>query len=214
MIEHDDMSTLPRPVGSEAADVAATPSVPGAPATIQVPAVPAPSTTAAPSANPYMSIDDLLALGIADDPQISPDGAVIAFTIQQSHVETNTTSSAIWVVNSRGGKTQSPWQLTNVEGTYHDMLPRWSPDGQSLAFVSDRSGSLQLHLLSMTGGEARQVSTLPQGVVEYGWRPDGSALLAHSFWKPQDDQAMPDTGSAALVYSRLDEQLDGTGYKQ
>src|SRR5438445_11928317 len=118
MIEHDDMSTLPRPVESKTADVPAAPSVPEAPATIQVPA---PSTPAAPSANPYMSVDDLLALGIADDPQISPDGAVIAFTMQQSHVETNTTSSAIWVVNSRGGKTQSPRQLTNVEGTYHDI---------------------------------------------------------------------------------------------
>ena len=80
MIEHDDMSTLPRPVGSESADVPAAPSVPGAPDTIQVPAVPAPSTPATPSANPYMSVDDLLALRIADDPQISPDGSVIAFT--------------------------------------------------------------------------------------------------------------------------------------
>ena len=214
MIEHDDMSTLPRPVGSEAADVAATPSVPGAPATIQVPAVPAPSTTAAPSANPYMSVDDLLALGIADDPQISPDGAVIAFTIQQSHVETNTTSSAIWVVNSRGGKTQSPRQLTNVEGTYHDILPRWSPDGQTLAFVSDRNGSLQIHLLPLQGGETRQVSRLSQGVTEFSWRPDGTALLAHSPWKGEDDLQTPDTSTTSVVYTRLDEQADGLGYKQ
>src|SRR2546421_3058799 len=143
MIEHDDMSTLPRPVESKTADVPAAPSVPEAPATIQVPA---PSTPAAPSANPYMSVDDLLALRIADDPQISPDGSLIAFSIQQSHAETNTTGSAIWVVNSRGRKTQSSRQLTNIAGTYHDVLPRWSPDGQTLAFLSDRSGSLQIHL--------------------------------------------------------------------
>ena len=222
MIEHDDMTTTPRPVSDDSPDSSATTageSTPNPAATIQVPAVsPSPSHTPSPvapaAALPYMSVDDLLSLRIVSDPQLSPDGSMIAFTLQQSYADTNKTSSAIWVVSSKGGKGDTPRQLTNPVGTYHDMLPRWSPDGQSLAFVSDRSGSLQLHLLSITGGEARQVSALAQGVVEYNWRPDGSALLAHSFWKPQDDQGMLDSGAAALVYTRLDEQFDGMGYKQ
>jgi dipeptidyl aminopeptidase/acylaminoacyl peptidase len=161
-----------------------------------------------------MSVDDLLALRIVADPQISPDGTMIAFTLQQSHADTNRTSSAIWVVASKGGRGEEPRQLTNSEGVYHDMLPRWSPDGRALAFLSDRSGSPQIHLLSLLGGEAHQVSALSQGVTDYNWRPDGSALLAHSFWKAADDQGLPDSSATAAIYTRLDEQWDSIGYKQ
>jgi len=92
-------------------------------------------------------------------------------------------------------------------------MPCWSPDGQSLAFLSDRSGSPQIHLLPLHGGEARQVSRLSQGVSEYSWRPDGAALLAHSPWKAADDQQQPDTSATAVVYTRLDEQWDGIGFR-
>lgn len=216
MIEHDDMATAPRPVSNDPADdtpSAAPANTPEPATTIQVPAASSAPATA-PAALPFMSVDDLLSLRLARDPQISPDGSLIAFTLQQSHAETNSTSSAIWIVSSKGGKGEAPRQLTNPEGTYHDTLPRWSPDGQTLAFVSDRGGSPQIHLLSLLGGEAQQISALAQGVVEYSWRPDGSALLAHSYWKPADDQAIPDTSATAAVYTRLDEQWDGLGYKQ
>lgn len=203
MIENEDNATVPRPVTLD--DVATSP------ATIQVPAVQ--TVTAAP-ANPYVTVDDLLALHIAGDPQLSPDGSLIAFTVHQCNAETNITSSATWLVESKAGKTQAPRQLTSAEpGKHHDVAPRWSPDGQFLAFLSDRSGSMQLYLLPLQGGEARQVSDLSQGITEYSWRPDSTALLAHSAWKPADDQNVPDTSTTSLVYTRLDEQFDGLGYK-
>ena len=203
MIENEDNATVPRPVTLD--DVATSP------ATIQVPAVQ--TVTAAP-ANPYVTVDDLLALHIAGDPQLSPDGLLIAFTVHQCNAETNITSSATWLVESKAGKTQAPRQLTSAEpGKHHDVAPRWSPDGQFLAFLSDRSGSMQLYLLPLQGGEARQVSDLSQGITEYSWRPDSTALLAHSAWKPADDQNVPDTSTTSLVYTRLDEQFDGLGYK-
>src|SRR5947209_15626153 len=175
MIENDNVPTTPRPIPHT--DSAAT---------IQVPAVHAAATTPAttPPAHPYMSVDDLLELQIAGDPQISPDGSYIAFTLQRNHRETNTTSSNIWMVSTHGGKTETAWQVTS--GEKHDIAPRWSPDGSTLAFLSDRSGTAQIYLLPMSGGEARQLSNLPQGVTEYNWRPDGSALLVHSPWKPDD----------------------------
>lgn len=204
MIENEDMATAPRPIAHDNAT--------SAPATIQVPAAQAPAVS---PANPFMDVEDLLALQVASDPQISPDGSLIAFTLLQCHEKTNTTSSAIWLVSSKDGKTQTPRQMTSIgSAKHHDYAPRWSPDGQSLAFLSDRTGSTQIYILPLEGGEARQVSNLSQDVTEYSWRPDGKAILAHSAWKSLDDHNEPDTSAISVVYTRLDEQWDGLGYKQ
>ncbi|HZO71147.1 MAG TPA: S9 family peptidase [Ktedonobacteraceae bacterium] len=210
MIEPEDTPTLQRSQIAEqdaADDATDTTSA----ATIQVPAS---NENTAPAAEPlpYMSIDDLLAFNIVSDPQISPDGSLIAFTLQTCNGEKDTTSSAIWLVSSTGGKTELPRQVTG--GEHNDTTPRWSPDGRTLAFLSDRAGAPQIYLLSMNGGEAHQLSNLPNGVTAYSWRPDGSMLLAHSFWKPQDEQESSDAGNIAVVYTRLDVQWDGIGYKQ
>jgi dipeptidyl aminopeptidase/acylaminoacyl peptidase len=160
---------------------------------------------------PYMSVEDLLTLQIASDPQISPDGNLIAFTVLQGNAEKNNTSSAIWVVSNTGGKNAAPWQLTG--GEQHDTLPRWSPDGRTIAFVSDRTGTPQIFLLPMNGGEARQLSFLAQGVSDYSWRPDGAVILAHSPWKPGDEQNSANTNNTADIYTRIDAHWDGAGYK-
>jgi dipeptidyl aminopeptidase/acylaminoacyl peptidase len=204
MIENEDMATAPRPIPHD--------DVSPAPTTIQVPAA---QTTTVPPANPFIDVDDLLALQVASDPQISPDGSLIAFTILQCHEKANTTSSAVWLVHSKDGKEHTPRQMTGAGlEKHHDFAPRWSPDGQFLAFLSDRNGSIQVYVLPLEGGEARQVSNLSQGVTEYSWRPDGKAVLAHSAWKPIDDHNEPETGAISVVYTRLDEQWDGLGYKQ
>src|SRR5947207_720024 len=81
MNDKDDLSTIPQSGPHEDAT---------APATIKVPVVQAPTPAAAPPTNPYVSVDDLLALQIATDPQISPDGSLIAFVVQKCNVEANT----------------------------------------------------------------------------------------------------------------------------
>src|SRR6516165_9523039 len=78
MIENEDMATAPRPIAHE--------DVTPAPVTIQVPAAQA---TTVPPANPFVDVDDLLALQVASDPQISPDGSLIAFTILHCNEKTN-----------------------------------------------------------------------------------------------------------------------------
>ena len=202
MIEKEDMATTPRPIPQ---DTITTSS-----ATIQVPST---HEATIPDANPSIDVDDLLTLKVVSDPQISPDGAFITFTVQ-SNENLNTTSSAIWLIHSQDSKTQTPRQLTST-GTqkYHDSAPRWSPDGQFLAFLSDRSGTVQIHILPLAGGESRQVSKLKHDITEYSWSPDGKALLAHSAWKAIDDLSQSDTSAVSVEYTRIDEQFDGLGYK-
>src|SRR6266852_1811905 len=204
MIEKEDMATTPRPI---AQDTIATSSN-----TIQVPATQ--EATIPTVTNPFLDADDLLALKVVSDPQISPDGSLIAYIVQCNE-EANTTSSAIWLIHSKDSKTQTPRQITGTGSEkHHDFAPRWSPDGQFLAFLSDRNGTAQIQILPLAGGETQQVSSLNQHITEYSWRPDGKAFLAHSAWKPIDDLNQPDTSAISVEYTRLDEQWDGLGYKQ
>jgi dipeptidyl aminopeptidase/acylaminoacyl peptidase len=175
------------------------------------PAVAAPIVTPVTPGLPYASVEDLLALQIVNDPQIAPDGSLIAFTVLQSDGKTNTTSSAVWLVSSDGAKTQAPRLLTS--GEHFDTMPRWSPDGRTLAFLRSRYGTTQIYLLPMGGGEAQQISTLTHDVTEYSWRPDGRAILAHSAWGPADEHTTPDR-SGNEVFTRLDAHWNGQGYKQ
>src|SRR5260370_24917215 len=110
MIENENMATEPPPIAND--------NIASSPATIQVPAAQA---AASPPANPFVNIDDLLALQLASDPQISPDGSLLAFTVHQCNGQANTTSSAIWPPHSNDRKTQIPRQVTGLgTGNHHD----------------------------------------------------------------------------------------------
>ncbi|GCE28683.1 putative peptidase YuxL [Dictyobacter alpinus] len=187
-------------------------------ATIQVPVeqfAPIQASNSVPLAGsipvvPPMEIEDLLSLKVASDPQISPDGRLITYVLLECDDEEDATRSAIWLVESAGGKLAAPRKLSS--GAYNDTMPRWSPDGQSLAFLSNRSGVAQIYLLTLNGGEAEQVSNLKQGVSEYSWHPNGQILLAHSAWKPQDDQPATTSDRLYTIYTRLGSQADGVGH--
>src|SRR5579875_56852 len=210
-------SSQPAPTPGEAEPQASTPSQSGASA----PAQPAPSTVPAaaqvqpaPAANPFVSIEDLARLQLVGEPQVSPDGLLIAYTVLKNDLEANTTRTSIWLapaVTGASGKLQPPRQLTADD--LNATRPRWSPDGREIAFLRERSGSLQIHILPLNGGEARQVSFLKQSVSEFCWRPDGRAIVAQSPWKSADDQPDAEDEQTAQVWTRLDETWDGIGYK-
>jgi dipeptidyl aminopeptidase/acylaminoacyl peptidase len=175
---------------------------------------PASTSAPEPARLAAVTVEELLDLQIASDPQLSPDGSLIAFTLQWNDRSAQESKSAIWVVPSRKEAAGRARQLT--AGEHQDFAPRWSPRGDWLAFLSTRCGGKpQIFLLPLGGGEARQLTRLPNGVSEYSWRPDGQALLAHSPWKPADDQlqqAEAGKEEPAQVYTRLDEQWDGVGH--
>src|SRR5215831_21316582 len=81
------------------------------------------------------TIDDLLKVRRVGDPQVSPKGDQVAFTITDVDKAANRSTTQIYLVPLSGGE---PRQLTNDE--HSSAAPRWSPDGEKLAFVSARDG--------------------------------------------------------------------------
>ncbi|XZE52034.1 S41 family peptidase [Planctomycetaceae bacterium SH139] len=109
---------------------------------------------------------------MVSDPNLSPDGSQIAFTWR----------SDVWVADSSGGTAR---RLTTDPG--NDRQPHFSPDGETVAFVSNRTGSNQIYLVPATGGTPRQVTFHSEGYSIHDWFPDGKYLLASGsrdhFWR-------------------------------
>lgn len=113
---------------------------------------------------------------------------------------------------------RAPVQLTQGPGS--DSSPRWSDDGMVLAFVSDRSGATQLHVMPTGGGDAKQLGGFSSSVSSPRWAPDGSALyVAAAVQVDPDLRGEPGSGppperspTAPEVAWRLPYKEDGVGY--
>jgi dipeptidyl aminopeptidase/acylaminoacyl peptidase len=109
---------------------------------------------------------------VPDDPQISPDGRVVAFVVKPSSKKGENPEQALWL--SRNGEPAT--QLTS--GTAEDQSPRWSPDGRKIAFTSDRKerGKQRVYVLSLAGGEALPLGELEGDLTAPDWSPDGTKI--------------------------------------
>ena len=121
-----------------------------------------------------MNPRDLLRIRVVTDPQISPDGTVVAFVVTVLSEERDEYLSAIWLAATSGGE---PRQFT--AGPLRDRAPRWAPDGRHLAFVSEREPDKkgQLYVMPRDGGEPRRLSDVRHGVGSLDWSPDGTRLV-------------------------------------
>jgi dipeptidyl aminopeptidase/acylaminoacyl peptidase len=104
------------------------------------------------------TVHDLVAMERISDPQVSFDGAWIAFTVRETDLEANRGRTDIWLVGSDGSNLRR--LTTDPE---NDSSPRWCRDG-TIYFLSSRSGSRQIWRIDPAGGEAAQVTDLPLDV--------------------------------------------------
>ena len=120
------------------------------------------------------------------DPQISPDGARVAFVRVTVNEKKDGYDTSIWTVATAGE--DQPHQLTNGK---HDSSPRWSPDGKFLVFLraTEKDGKpepAQLQMLPLEGGDSFAFTDLPKGVSNPNWSPDGKTIVFSSTTNAED----------------------------
>jgi dipeptidyl aminopeptidase/acylaminoacyl peptidase len=151
---------------------------------------PAPAGEA--STHPF-SVHDMVAMDRISDPQVSPDGARIVFTLRTTDLEANKGRTDLWLVGTDGDGLR---RLTSHPAS--DGNPRWSSDGDSIWFLSTRSDSSQVWRIAVDGGEAQQVTDLPLDVTSLAVAPDGERI-AFSV------EVFVDCETIACTRERLDE---------
>jgi len=177
--------------------------------------------------------DDLFRLRVPLEAVPSPDGRRICLAVKEPAPDRDGYRTALWIVPADGSAPERRLTL----GARRDGTPRWSPDGSIIAFLSDRAavlanggasdqpstahrateeghGEVQVWLLPMDGGEARQLTRLPEDVQDLAWSPDGSRLCLVSAAvrergpRPSVDAPRRD----ARITDRLMYQLNGQGF--
>lgn len=119
-----------------------------------------------------ITAEDIYNIALVEDSRISPDGRWIAWVKVTHDKLENSEQRNIWLSSTEGG---DPIQVT-FGGK--DSQPRWSPDGAYLAFTSARNEKPQVYVLRIAepGGEARQLTKMPNGATTPVWSPDGEQI--------------------------------------
>ncbi|MCF2515919.1 S9 family peptidase [Sphingomonas sp. G124] len=169
------------------------------------------SPALAESANNRFGPDDLARLADVTEPEASPDGRWLAYTVTTTNVDADEKQSDLWRVNW-DGKERKP--LTQTPDT-NETHPQWSPDRKSIAFLSDRVGDdakTQVWIMGISGGAPSQVTDFPEGVEDFVWAPDGQRLAIIA-WDPERPKgAKKPKNPPPIVTDRYQFKEDFTGY--
>lgn len=159
--------------------------------------------------------EDLYRLQSVSECQISPDGRHAVFCVGRVKRENEKKYANLWLVETRTGLAR---QLTYGEQV--DRHPRWSPNGETVAFLSNRTDEkqFQIHLLPMAGGDSRPLTAMKGSFDNFQWSPDGRTLVCQ--FRKKDPEALereadPERKELGIVSRRITRvfyKLDGVGY--
>ena len=163
--------------------------------------------------NRTYTVEDLLKVRRAGDPQISPDGRWVAFTIGDVDFSANRVLTQIYTMSIDGGEIK---RLT--DGKSSATAPRWSPDGKKIAYTNGG----QVWIMEADGDHKEQVTKISSGAAGPVWSPDGKWIAFTSDVYPncqnddcnknRDEQAEASKVKAhiitRLLYKHWDEWRD------
>jgi len=158
-----------------------------------------------------MRPEDVYRLTGAADPRISPDGTRVAYVVWSIDRESNEYRGAIWVAPMDGSAEPLPF----TSGERRDGMPRWSPDGRWLAFVSNRGGDKtpnNLYVIPAEGGEARRLTDRKEGVEKIAWSPDSTRIAFASRCRDAAYDEEDEKKRAPRRLTRLFYKLDSVGW--
>ena len=139
--------------------------------------------------------DDIARIATVGDPQIDAGGEWVAYTVQTTDLEADKRATHLWMTSWDGHRTV---QLTSRKGESENM-PRFSPDGHWIAFISSRGeehADDQLWLLDRAGGEGMKLPGITGSVADIAWSPD-SKTIALIVEDPDPDEKANAAASAA-----------------
>ncbi|MCL4410869.1 MAG: S9 family peptidase [Gammaproteobacteria bacterium] len=163
------------------------------------------------------SPEDIFALEWANDVQVSPDGKSVVYVRHSNDIMTDSTGRSLWLVDIKSGQ-HSPL----FADEYQYSSPKWSPDGKRLAFVSNRSGSSQVHVYWFEQDKSARITDVRRAPSDVTWSPDGKHIafsqevlapatdFARSVYRPK----RPDGArwsEPAIIVERTYYQADGRG---
>ena len=163
-----------------------------------------------------ITAEDLYHFELINDVRLSPDGKNVVYVQKKVDRKTEKKFGNLWVVSTQAGK---PRQFTF--GDQKDVSPSWSPDGKTIAFLSNRADqekTPQIHLISFEGGEAHKLTEIPGEINSFDWSPDGRKLLCSVRKFDPDELDRQNNGQKKKLgvvnrrYDRFFYKLDGYGY--
>ncbi len=151
--------------------------------------------------------EDLFKLQFLQDGVFSPDGTKVLYTV--SHVDTAVDKERM-TIRLHDLESGTDRQMTN--GNALDHNPAFSPDGKTIAFLSDRNKKLQLYAMPVDGGEPKQLTDLKQGVASGAvFSPDGKTIAFTAVASFEGDNP-PDLTKEVYRVTRHVYRFDAVGY--
>ncbi len=162
-----------------------------------------------------ITAEDLYQLQLITGGQLSPDGRFVIYSQQRVDKATEKKYTNLWLVETAGG---TPRQFTY--GQQNDVAPQWSPDGQSVGFLSNRGNEqqMQIYQIPLFGGEARPITSLEGGISHFEWAPDGQKIALILTKKDaeakerEEDEQKKNLGIVGRHITQVQYRFDGVGY--
>jgi dipeptidyl aminopeptidase/acylaminoacyl peptidase len=171
-----------------------------------------PLSTPAPQAKRPLRPADLYRLPSISDPQPSPDGKWVSYTLTTIDSVKDNRNSDIWMISWDG--TQDIQLTSDPDG---ESRARWSPDSRYLSFLSSRleSKGSQVWLMDRRGGEGKRLTEIKGGVSDYAWSPDSKKLLLTiSDPDPEDTGKIKTTKPYVIDRYQYKQDVEGYRYKK